>query len=375
MLNCVCIAIALAGLFAFGCHAAEPASDDAQRLWNEIEKATAELRPPAEWRTQKPSPEAVAAFRPAMQNSARNLARKAKDFLNRFSENENAGDARFTIVYALSHAVAAGDATAEKEARDFVRSTAANKELPEDERARVVILSASIDWMKNAGMELFIEGEGKFHAAMDREMIASLRAAKKEFPNCQFVYNSLLALAERSPTETRKELIGEIMDSDVPSAAVKALAQHVLNGTKPYAIGKPLQIRFTALDGREVDLAELKGRVVLVEFWATDCGPCIGQIPEIKAVYEKLHAKGFEIIGISLDQKEKTLRRFIGEKQLPWPQHFDGKGWGNKYAVQYGIFGIPTTWLVDRAGNLRVTNARGSLERRVEILLNEQGNF
>jgi hypothetical protein len=57
----------------------------------------------------------------------------------------------------------------------------------------------------------------------------------------------------------------------------------------------------------------------------------------------------------SLDDKEPPLRRFIQEKQLPWPQHFDGKGWENKFGVRYGIFGILTTWLVDKRGNLRDT--------------------
>jgi len=89
-------------------------------------------------------------------------------------------------------------------------------------------------------------------------------------------------------------------------------------------------------------------------------------------MYEKLHQRGFEIIGISLDEKESALRRFVGEKKLPWPQYFDGKGWQNKFAIQYGIFGIPTMWLVDKRGNLRLTDARGSLDARVAALLDEK---
>jgi len=81
-----------------------------------------------------------------------------------------------------------------------------------------------------------------------------------------------------------------------PSAAVKVMAQHVLDGTKPFQLGKPIDIAFTALDGREVSLAALKGKVVLVDFWATDCAPCVGEIPQLKAVYEEFQAKGFEIL-------------------------------------------------------------------------------
>jgi peroxiredoxin len=94
-------------------------------------------------------------------------------------------------------------------------------------------------------------------------------------------------------------------------------------------------------------------------------------MPAVKAVYEKLHDRGFEVLGISLDDKEGALRRFLQEKALPWPQHFDGKGWQNRFAVQYGIFSLPTMWLVDKRGILRDTNARGDLERRAGALLQE----
>ena len=137
-------------------------------------------------------------------------------------------------------------------------------------------------------------------------------------------------------------------------------------------MGKPLDIRFTALDGREVDLAQLTGKVVLVEYWSTTCGPCIAEMPALKATYEKFRERGFEVVAISLDDKESALRRFIKEKGLPWPQHFDGKGWENKFALQYGVFSIPTMWLVDKCGNLRATNVRFDLEQRIKSLLDEQ---
>ena len=135
------------------------------------------------------------------------------------------------------------------------------------------------------------------------------------------------------------------------------------------ALGKPVAIKFTAVDGRKVDLSKMKGKVVLIDFWATWCRPCVAEIPSVKKTYAKLHGKGFEIVGISLDSKEDTLTKFVADKDMPWPQHFDGKGWKNVIAQEYGINSIPAMWLIDTDGNLVDMNARHNLEDKVVKLL------
>jgi len=137
-------------------------------------------------------------------------------------------------------------------------------------------------------------------------------------------------------------------------------------------MAKPLEITFTAVDGRAVDLAKLRGKVVLIDFWATWCGPCIAELPNIKSVYEKYHAQGFEIIGISLDreQDKQKLIDFTAKESMPWPQHFDGKYWKNEIAVRFAINSIPAMFLVGPDGRVVTTNARGErLESEVKRLL------
>ena len=141
--------------------------------------------------------------------------------------------------------------------------------------------------------------------------------------------------------------------------------------------GHPMEIRGTLLNGKPFDQTSLAGKVVLVDFWATWCGPCVAEIPNVLEQYEKYHKDGFEVVGISLDQEREALEKFVDEQKLPWPILFEepkGDGWQHPLATFYGISGIPTVVLIGRDGNVITLDARGEkLGERLDALFKKAG--
>jgi len=111
-----------------------------------------------------------------------------------------------------------------------------------------------------------------------------------------------------------------------------------------------LQFTATTMKGESIEFPKsYAGKIVMLDFWATWCGPCIGEIPNMKKAYEQWHDQGFEILGVSFDQEgmEERLTEFLAEQELPWNQIYEGKGWETTLGQQHDVSGIPFVLLVD----------------------------
>jgi peroxiredoxin len=218
------------------------------------------------------------------------------------------------------------------------------------------------DWGSTKSGEWTVLGEGRGEVTVPAGKELRLKVSpdySKDFS----------PLADLGPSDLQELHMEEVQVGDAGLAHLRGLTSLKLLSLdrkraadkKHQLAGKPLgELKFKSLKGEQIDISQYKGKVVLIDFWATWCGPCVGELPNVKRTYDKYHDDGFEIIGISLDRDRERLEKFIEKNDMPWPQYFDGKGWKNEISTGFDIHSIPSTYLVDGEGIIRYVNLRGS---------------
>lgn len=341
------------------------AKTPADVAWEALNASTTLPSPPASWQgEEEPSLSEIESFRKQYGEAALKSANLARDFVKNFPEAKDRVDQAKDVEFnMLQLAVRLGVSDESERLKALESARLDDPNIPEEQRFEIRV---------NAMQRVIMEKESQGMAVLLETFESEVRKLQKDFPSREEPLMMLLQLSQMVESDKAKLLAQEAFEK-AKDPMLKEEAKSILD--KLSLMGSKLTLSFKPLDtdkhGEEVSIESLKGKVVLIDFWATWCGPCIQELPNVKQAYADLHGQGFEILGISFDNDESALTRFVKKENMPWPQYFDGKGWGNTFGQRFGINSIPSMWLVDKKGVLRDMNARTDLVSKVKKLLQE----
>jgi len=157
------------------------------------------------------------------------------------------------------------------------------------------------------------------------------------------------------------EKVDNILYNKYPENAFITDLHGKIAGKLRLAIGRPApEINLASPEGANIKLSSLKGKIVLIDFWASWCGPCRRESPEMVKIYKEYHDKGFEIYSVSLDKERSSWLKAIEDDGLNWIHVSDLRYWSSVAAKEYGVGSIPFTVLLDKEGKIMATGLRGS---------------
>lgn len=212
-------------------------------------------------------------------------------------------------------------------------------------------------------------------SAAQEKLLTDYTAVAKNNTTSDNVVLTLAVMATVGPANDdlsikAAEVLRKVMSGE---RARKLAAQIDPSGAQRDLLGKPLAATGRTTDGKAFSTADWKGKVVLVDFWATWCGPCNAEIPRMKEIYKTYHPKGLEMVGLACDGSDDTVNTFVKQKDMPWTQmreesQSESDPW-HPLAIRWGVIGVPTMFLIDKKGVLRFIDAREDTAAKIENLL------
>ena len=333
-----------------------PASADENTAWENLQNEAARLTESLPEEDQEAGRQMLAA------RLAEQLGH-FKQFLQAYPQSPNRWEARMAVMQIANSLAMVQEREPDMTGQAAeLESIADDQEAPENVRA-----DAGLVLLQLASMDFDRQRSEQSARALSEaiEKFIETHPADARLPVLRMTKAQALEIYEPDRARAIFTDLTKDDDPELSGAAKAALEMMAMRDT-------PVDLTFTAVDGSNFDLTDLRGKVVLLDFWATWCPPCVEEVPELVATYEKFRGQGFEVVGISLDENKAALEKFTAENKMTWPQFFDGKGWENELAKRFGIQSVPTMWLLDREGKLVDASPRGRLEEAVGAALAAQ---
>ena len=286
------------------------------------------------------------------------LEKVADELLGREIEGEMVDQVVGMKIQVLSLLPQFGDEGAVKRRSEFLAKSL--------EDPRPAVANMAKQFLKMEKVQKIGELKQPERAALIEELAKDIQDGELTDDEVQFALTAGNTLAEAGETEeaaAAMNLFAKYVEASGSPNAEKIVKSFRGTARKLTLPGNSIEIAGTKLDGKPFSIEELKGKVVLIDFWATWCGPCLAELPNVQEQYELYHEKGFEVVGISLDEDRAELEAFLEEKKLPWItlHQNDGSGWGNENAARYSINGIPACFLIDQEGKVVSLECRGEV--------------
>jgi tetratricopeptide (TPR) repeat protein len=217
------------------------------------------------------------------------------------------------------------------------------------------------------GVALYLQNEKESY---EQAVIALQKAI--ELSNGKVVkayYNLGFALIKSGKEQEGIAVLKKFVELE-PNATEASQARAVIGNLKMVDAKIAPTFVVKSSTGNELALEKLRGKIVLLDFWASWCIPCRIDMPEVRKIWKKYSGDRFTIVGINLDSSRPAFDEYVKTEAVTWPQYFDGQGWGNLVARQYGVYAIPQTVLIDHEGAIRAIGLRGEeLDMKIGELL------